>query len=64
MSDNLSDTEILLTLHCDGFQIAYITLERLQQQLGLRLHTDNPKARGIQEQQMKVTRRLARRICP
>jgi hypothetical protein len=51
--DNLTDKEILPILHHEGFKIAYITLKRLRQQLGLRLHTDDPDARALQEQQIR-----------
>jgi arginine repressor len=50
--DNLSDQEILPTLHREGFQIAGITLKRLRQQLGLRRRTDDPEAQRIQENQI------------
>lgn len=51
--DNLSDKEILPILHHEGFKVASITLKRLRQQLGLRLRTNDPRARALQEQQIK-----------
>jgi transposase len=51
--DNYTDKEILPTLHQEGFKIAEITLKRLRQQLGLRLRTNDPEARSLQEQQIK-----------
>lgn len=50
--DNLSDREILLTLHREGFQISLDTLRKLRQQLGLRRRTDDPEAQRIQENQI------------
>jgi hypothetical protein len=50
--DNLSDREILPTLHNKGFQISQHTLKRLRQQLGLRRRTDGPDAQRIQENQI------------
>jgi arginine repressor len=51
--DNLTDKEILPILHHEGFKIAHVTLKRLRQQLGLRLRTDDPDARALQEQQIQ-----------
>ncbi|KAF3392417.1 hypothetical protein F1880_008931 [Penicillium rolfsii] len=51
--DNLSDKEILPILRHEGFKIASITLKRLRQQLGLRLRTNDPGARALQEKQMR-----------
>lgn len=51
--DNLSDKEILLTLHREGFQISQDTLRKLRQKLGLRRRTDNPEAQRLQEDQMR-----------
>jgi arginine repressor len=45
--DNLSDAEILPTLHREGFQIAQDTMKKLRQHLGLRRRTDGYEARSI-----------------
>ena len=50
--DNLSDREILLMLHREGFQISQDTLRKLRQQLGLRRRTDGPEAQRLQENQI------------
>jgi arginine repressor len=50
--DNLSDGEILLTLHREGFQISQQTLKRLRQQFSLRRRTDGVEAQRIQENQI------------
>jgi hypothetical protein len=52
--DNLSDAEILRSLHNEGFQIAHDTLKKRRQQLGLRRRTDDPEALRIQEAHMQL----------
>jgi arginine repressor len=51
--DNLSDKEILSTLHREGFEISQDTLRKLRQRLGLRRRTDNPEAQRLQEDQIR-----------